>query len=82
AHKVAQSVHHLQVSNELVRGENNRLQEALKIKKKHKKKGRVLDLQQREEYHGGAVLWSPRKLRESEFCERVKQQEEEQEKLQ
>ncbi|KAF2031848.1 hypothetical protein EK21DRAFT_110516 [Setomelanomma holmii] len=70
------------VSNELLRDENERLQQALKLKKKHKKKGKVLDLQQREEYHGGAVLWSRRKLRESDFRERVSQQEEEQEQLQ
>jgi hypothetical protein len=39
------------------------LKEALQHKKKHKKKGKALDLQQRQEYHGSAVHWSPRKLR-------------------
>jgi hypothetical protein len=32
------------------------LREALTAKKKHNKKGKVLDLQQREEYHVGAVF--------------------------
>ncbi|KAF2025326.1 hypothetical protein EK21DRAFT_15837, partial [Setomelanomma holmii] len=82
AHKITQQFHHVQVENELLKGENERLQEALKLKKKRKKKGKVLDLQQREEYHGGAVLWSPRKLREAQWRRRVTQQEEEQEKLQ
>ena len=31
------------------------MKEALQYKKKHKKKGKALDLQQRQEYHGGAV---------------------------
>lgn len=55
AQKISESFHHLQVTNELLREENNGLQNALKRKQKHKKKGRVIDLQQREEYHGGAV---------------------------
>jgi len=32
------------------------LKEALKVKKKHKKKPKILPLQQREEYHGGTVF--------------------------
>jgi hypothetical protein len=32
------------------------LREALTARKKHKNKGKVLDLQQREEYHVGAVF--------------------------
>ena len=61
AQKISESFYHLQVTNELLRDENNGLQNGLKLKQKHKKKGKVLDLQQREEYHGGAVFWSPRK---------------------
>jgi hypothetical protein len=41
-----------------------------------------LDLQQREEYHRGAVLWSPRKIREARVRETVNQREDEAEKLQ
>ncbi|KAI9874588.1 MAG: hypothetical protein M1823_007651, partial [Watsoniomyces obsoletus] len=55
---------------------------ALNTKKKYKKKSNTLDLQQREEYHGGAVFWSPSKIREARFRERVRAREEEQEKLQ
>ncbi|KAF1971115.1 hypothetical protein BU23DRAFT_581706 [Bimuria novae-zelandiae CBS 107.79] len=45
--------------------------EALLVKKKHKKK----------EYHGGAVLWSPRKVREARVRQSVKEQEEKEQKL-
>ncbi|KAF1935980.1 hypothetical protein EJ02DRAFT_360224, partial [Clathrospora elynae] len=51
-------------------------------KKKHKKKGKALDLQQRQEYHGGAVFWSPRKMREAYARETVRQRDEAEEKLQ
>jgi hypothetical protein len=65
AQRLSELLHHLHVDNKLVHGENESLREAVVIKKKHKKHGRALDLQQREEYHGGAVLWSPRKVREA-----------------
>ncbi|KAF1955928.1 hypothetical protein CC80DRAFT_563768 [Byssothecium circinans] len=57
------------------------LKEALTAKEKHKKRGKPLDLQQREEYHGGAVFWSPRKIREARARETVKQREEHEEQL-
>jgi ATPase subunit of ABC transporter with duplicated ATPase domains len=41
-----------------------------------------MDLQQREEFHGGAVFWSPRKLREARARETVKRTEAEQLPLQ
>jgi hypothetical protein len=58
------------------------LKEALQHKKKHKKKGKALDLQQRQEYHGSAVHWSPRKLREARAREAVRERDEMEEKLQ
>jgi hypothetical protein len=59
-------IHHLANQNKLLTGENKGLRDALTTKKKHNKKGKVLDLQQRQEYHSGAVFWSPRKKREAE----------------
>ena len=50
------SLHRLQVQNELLHHENDGLREALTATKKHKKRGKPLDLQQREEYYGGAVF--------------------------
>ena len=65
--KLNRSLHHISIQNELLRHEMKGMKDALLIKKRHKKKARVLPLQQREEYHGGAVFWSPSKRREAEF---------------
>jgi hypothetical protein len=81
--KITLSLHHMQMQNQLLEDENKGLRHALSTKKKHKKKSNTLDLQQREEYHGGAVFfWSPSKIREARYRERVRAHEEEQEKLQ
>ncbi|CAE7002770.1 Pogo transposable element [Pyrenophora teres f. teres] len=82
ARKLRSSVHHISVQYELLHLENEGLKEALQHKKKHKKKGKALDLQQRQEYHGGAVHWSPRKLREARAREVVRERDEAEEKLQ
>ncbi|KAF1934931.1 hypothetical protein EJ02DRAFT_362622 [Clathrospora elynae] len=57
------------------------LSEALQVKKKHNKKSKPLDLQQRQEYHGGATFWTPRKVREARYRETVRQQDKEQGQL-
>ncbi|KAI2484808.1 DUF1682 multi-domain protein [Pyrenophora tritici-repentis] len=67
--------------NELLKHKNEGLKEALQHKQKHKKKSKVLDLQQRQEYHGGSVFWSPRKLREARAREAVRERDEIEEKL-
>ncbi|KAF7571799.1 Membrane-bound metallopeptidase [Pyrenophora tritici-repentis] len=72
----------LRSSNELLKHKNEGLKEALQHKKKHRKKGKALDLQQRQEYHGSAVFWSPRKLREARVREAVRERDETEEKLQ
>jgi hypothetical protein len=56
ARQLSEKLHHYQVDNELLYMENQGLHNAVTTKKKHKKKGRVLDLQQHEEYWGGAVF--------------------------
>ncbi|KAI1531631.1 hypothetical protein PtrSN002B_010717, partial [Pyrenophora tritici-repentis] len=81
ARKLRSSVHHLSVQNELLKHENEGLKEALQHKKKQRKKGKALDLQQRQEYHGSAVFWSPRKLREAQVREAVQERDETEEKL-
>jgi hypothetical protein len=78
---LSQTLHRLQVQNELLHYENSGLREAINARKKHKKRGKPLNLQQHEEYHGGAVFWSPRKIREACAREVVKQQEEHEEQL-
>jgi hypothetical protein len=53
--QLASTLHWLQVQNELL-PHNEGLRAALTTKRKHKKNSKLLDLQQRKKYHGGAVL--------------------------
>lgn len=71
--KLNRSLHHISIQNELLHHEMKGMKEALSTKKMHKKKAKVLPLQQREEYYGGAVFWSPSKRREAEFRYEVMQ---------
>jgi hypothetical protein len=79
AKKLSLALHRLQVQNELLRYENEGLKESLVAKKKHNQHGKPLDLQQRKEYHGGAVFWSPRKVREARARQTIKEREEKEE---
>jgi regulator of replication initiation timing len=56
AKKLRSYLHDISVQNELLHHENDRLREALSSKKKHKKKGYKLNLQQREEYYSRATV--------------------------
>jgi hypothetical protein len=47
-----------------------------------RKRGKALPLEQPEEYHGGAVFWSPRKVKEASDCQQQQEQEEEQQRPQ
>jgi hypothetical protein len=76
------SLHHLQVQNELLHHKCKGLEAALKIRKKRKKHGKALPLGQSGEYHGGAVLFSPRAVQRARDEQAVQQQEEEEEQLQ
>jgi hypothetical protein len=79
--QLSSTIHEYQVYNHLLYLENKGLREALTAKKKHKK-GKVLDLQQRQEFHAGTVLWTPRKLREGKARDKVKEREEQELQLQ
>jgi hypothetical protein len=70
--KLKAALHSFQVQNKLLHYKNDSLRAALTVKKKHDKKSRPLNLQQRKEYHGSAVFWSSRKVREAEAREVVK----------
>jgi hypothetical protein len=78
---LSQTLHHLQVQNELLHYENNGLREALTVKRRCKKCSKQLNLQQHKEYHAGAVFWSPCKIREAQARETVLQQQEHEDKL-
>ncbi|KAH3991532.1 hypothetical protein HBI56_220310 [Parastagonospora nodorum] len=81
AQKLRLDFHHLHVENELLHHENEGLRDALITKKKHKK-GRALALQESQEYYGGAVLWSPRKVKDARVREHRRKKDEMEEKLQ
>jgi hypothetical protein len=58
------------------------LKEAVLPKKKHKKKGKDLGLQQQQKQSRGVQLWSPRKVHEIRAREAACEQDEIEEKLQ
>ncbi|EUC26712.1 hypothetical protein COCCADRAFT_46307, partial [Bipolaris zeicola 26-R-13] len=60
AKRLRHALHSLQVYNELLHYENNELRDEISTKNKRKKHNKILDLQQHEEYHSTAVVWSPR----------------------
>ncbi len=60
---------------------SEQLQDALWLQARHQKQSKPLDLQQRRDYRGGAVLWSPRKIREANTRLAIKERDKEQEKV-
>ncbi len=79
--KLSQKLHHFTVSNQILKLENKGLRETFLVKKKHRKQGKPLDLQQRQEYRSAGVLWSPRKTREVVAREAVRERLEMEQKL-
>ncbi|EDU43489.1 conserved hypothetical protein [Pyrenophora tritici-repentis Pt-1C-BFP] len=81
--KLHRSLYHISTQNELLRHEMKGLKEALSTKKKQKKKSYPLDLQTNQDgYHGGAVFWSPRKLRQARERRVVEEREKDETQLQ
>lgn len=76
ARRLRLSVHHFSIQTELMKYENKGVREALQHKQKQKKKSKALNLQQRQEYPGGAVLWPPRKLSSARAREAVRSRDE------
>jgi hypothetical protein len=52
---LSSTIHKYEVQNHLLNAENQGLRAVLKGRKKHKK-GKVLDLQQRKEFHASTIL--------------------------
>jgi len=79
--KLNRSLHHISTQNELLRHDIKRLKNALVTKEKQKKKSHPLDLQNSQDNdYGGAVFWSPRKLRQAK--DRKAQEDREKDELQ
>ncbi|KAH5177126.1 hypothetical protein HBI67_211460 [Parastagonospora nodorum] len=80
--KLNQTIHQLSIRSVLAEQENIRLKEALINEKKRRKRGKALPLEAEEEYHGGAVFWSPSKVKEAHDRRLQQRLEEEQQQLQ
>jgi hypothetical protein len=76
------TLHQQQVRCDLLSVKNKGLRHALTTKRRHKRKHKALNLQQRQEYHGGVTFWSPRKIREARAREKVRERDEQELQLQ
>ena len=82
AKQLKQALHSLQIQNELLHHEIDELRGSITTKKRRKSDRKVLQLQQHEEYHRTAVIWSPRSVREARAREAAEQLQHHEEKLQ
>jgi sulfate adenylyltransferase subunit 1 (EFTu-like GTPase family) len=80
--KLQRSLHHIAAQNTLLHDEIKGLKRSLLIKERRKKQSFTLELDEDHEYHGGAVLWSPRSVQRARDRRASQQQQAELEKLQ
>jgi hypothetical protein len=81
AQKLSRAFHSISVQKTLLEHKARGLREAILNERLRRKRGKALPLKAAEDYHGGAVFWSPRKVKEAR--DRLRQQElEEQEQQQ
>ena len=78
AQKLSQAFHRISTRKSLLEDEVKGLREALINERTRRKRGKPLLLQEPEEYHGGAVLWSPSKVKEARDRQQLQEREEEQ----
>ena len=80
--KIGQTIHHLSTQLVIANAELEGLRKKLyQQKKRYKKPTRQLDLQQHQEYHGGAIMWSPRAFREARARMAITEQEKQDKEL-
>ncbi|KAF1945224.1 hypothetical protein EJ02DRAFT_419751 [Clathrospora elynae] len=77
AKELSTTFHSLQTQSELKNHEITGLRDALETKKKHKKKKYTLKLEQPRDNTGGGMFFTPSKVKEAQFIERMKQQDRE-----
>jgi hypothetical protein len=80
--KLNQTIHRISVQKSLLEHEVQGLRQALANERLHRQRGKTLPLDQGEEYHGGAVFWSPSKVKEARDRLQQQEREEEQQQLQ
>jgi hypothetical protein len=81
ARSLSHTIHKLQADKDITEYENEQPQDALQLQARHKKHSKPLNLQQRRNWRGGTVLWSPRKIREANARLAIKNREEEEERV-
>jgi len=82
AQKLSQAFHQISTQNTLLKHEVKGLREALINERTRRRRGKPLLAQEPEEYHGGGVVWSPRKVKEARDRQQLQVLEEEQVQLQ
>jgi hypothetical protein len=80
--KLRRSLHHISAQASILSGEVRGLRAALNVRKRQEKKSYTLQLNKPHEYYGGAVFWSPRKVRQARDDEAARQLQQQQEILQ
>lgn len=80
--KLSQTIHSISARNNLLQHENQRLKEALINEKKRRQRGKALLLEAPEDYNGGAIFWSPNKVKEARNRQAQKEAKEEALRLQ
>ena len=82
ARKLSQTIHHLSTQIELLNSKVDSLRKKLyQNKKRQKAPSKQLDLQQHQEYHGGAIMWSPRAFQEACMRMAITEQEKQEDEL-
>jgi hypothetical protein len=82
AQKLSRAFHQISVQKSLLEHKAQGLRQALTNERLRRKRGKALPLEQPEEDHGGAVFWSPRKVKEARDRQQQQELEEEQQRLQ
>jgi hypothetical protein len=78
AQKLSQAFHQISTQKTLLEHEVKGLREALINERTRRKRGKPLLLEEPEEYHGGAVFWSPRKVKDAREQQQLKERKEQQ----
>jgi hypothetical protein len=78
--RLSQALYTSLVQNAVLKHEVEGLRAALINERTRRKRGKVLPLEKPEEYHGGAVFWSPKKVKEAR--DRLQRKELEEKELQ
>jgi len=82
ARKLGQTIHHFSSQIELLQNELAGVRQKLYQKRQRQKQpAKQLDLQQHQEYHGGAMMWSPRAFREARARMAITEQQRQEEEL-